>query len=124
MRSFPFVADGKGWSLPCNFATLLGVAERVGDPFDLLMRWSTLQKGETMLTAIQTVDTLCIGLHAAGCTKTRPELANEFINRGLLALAEDAAAYITLMATASTDAEEVDEGKKKKRPGNGAGAGP
>ena len=114
MRTLPFVAAGQEWAMPANFATLQSVAERVGDPFDLLMRWGTLQAGEAALTAMQTVDTLCIGLQAAGCKATRAELANELLERGLLSLSDTAAGFITLLATAATGEPAPEAGAKKK----------
>lgn len=117
MRHVPVVLGGQQWELPACFAALKTINDRVGDPYEMLMRASTLMPGEAPLRALDCVLIICTGLHQAGCHEPDEVIGQWIVDEGVIdrctAVAMD---YVTALLVADPEAlEEVGENVTKKK---------
>jgi hypothetical protein len=102
---------GQVYSMPASFAAMEQIAEKVGDPFRLALA----MKSGHMLTAIQTIDAIAIGVRLAGCKLERAEIGQEIVSKGAQEFLKTASNYVIAVVSGGPAVPLQPSKKKQKR---------
>lgn len=100
---------GQAWKMPASYAASKEIAETVGDPLQMAIK---AQQGDLSWTIDDIVSIIYVGVHRAGASLKREQIAEQIVDGGVQTYLEAAINYV--ISIVSGEPERPVEGSEKK----------